>query len=45
MSISDKREHKISSAKAEIIKKLDRDEKLKLAKEYGFGCAVIYFFQ
>jgi hypothetical protein len=36
MSSSDKRKHKILSAKAEIIEKLDKGEKLmNLAKEYG----------
>jgi Mor family transcriptional regulator len=43
MSSSDKREHKTLSAKAEIIKKLDKGEKLiNLAKEYGVKHAKIY---
>jgi hypothetical protein len=38
MSSSNKRKHKTLSAKAEIIKKLDKGEKLiNLAKEYGVG--------
>jgi hypothetical protein len=36
MSSSDKRKHKISSAKAEIIKQLDKvEEFINLAKGYG----------
>jgi hypothetical protein len=45
MSSSEKRKLKILilSAKAEIIKKLDKGEKLiNLATEYGVGCATIY---
>jgi Mor family transcriptional regulator len=43
MSSSDKYKHKTLSAKAEIIKKLEKGEKLvNLAKEYGVGCAAIY---
>jgi hypothetical protein len=40
MCTSDKRKHKNLSAKAEKIKKLDKDEKrINLAKEYGVGRA------
>jgi hypothetical protein len=45
MSSSDKRKQKTltSSAKAEIIKKLDKDEKLNnLGKEHGVGHAMMY---
>jgi hypothetical protein len=45
MSSSDKRKHKTLTlrAKAEITKKLDKDEKLtNLTKEYGVGRATIY---
>jgi hypothetical protein len=45
ISSSDKCKHKTLtlSAKAEIIKKLDKGEKLaNLAKEYGVGRAAIY---
>jgi hypothetical protein len=45
MSSSDKHKHKTLtlSAKAEIIKKLDKGGKLiNLAKEYGVGRAMIY---
>jgi Mor family transcriptional regulator len=45
MSSSDKLKHKILtlSDKAEIIKKLDKGEKLiNLAKEYGAGRVTIY---
>lgn len=43
MSSSDKRNRKTLSAKAEIIKKLDKGEKLiNLAEEYGGGRAVMY---
>jgi hypothetical protein len=43
MCSSDKRKHKTLSAKAEIIKKLDKDEELiNMAKEYGIGHATIY---
>jgi hypothetical protein len=42
MSSSDKPKHKTLSAKAEIIKKPDKGEKLiNLAKVYGVGCAMI----
>jgi hypothetical protein len=35
---------KLLSAKAEIMKKLDKGEKLiNLAKEYGVVCAMIFF--
>jgi hypothetical protein len=40
---SDKRKHKTLSAKAEIIEKLDKSEKLiNLAKESGVGHATLY---
>jgi hypothetical protein len=43
MYSSDKRKHKTWSAKAEIIKNLDKGEELvNLAKEYGVGRATIY---
>jgi hypothetical protein len=43
MSNSDKCKHKTSSAKAEVIKKLDKSEELiNFVKEYGVGCATIY---
>jgi hypothetical protein len=43
ISSSDKHKHKTLSAKAEIIKKLDKGEKLiNLAKECGVGRAMIY---
>jgi Mor family transcriptional regulator len=43
ISSSDKHKHKTLSAKAEIIKKLDKGEKfINLAKEYGVGSATIY---
>jgi hypothetical protein len=43
MSSSDQRKHKTLCAKAEIIKKLDKGEKLiNLAKECGLGPATIY---
>jgi regulator of replication initiation timing len=43
MSRSDKRKHKTFSAKAEIMKKLDKGGKhINLAKEYGVGRATIY---
>jgi hypothetical protein len=41
-SSSDKRKHNTLTAKAKIIKKLDKGEKLiNLAKEYGVGRATI----
>jgi hypothetical protein len=43
MSSSDNRKHKTLSAKAEIIKKLEKNWKLiNLAEEYGVGRATIY---
>jgi hypothetical protein len=43
ISSSDKRKHKTLSAIAEIIKKLDKGEKLiNLAIEYGVGRATMY---
>jgi hypothetical protein len=43
MSSSDKRKYKTLNVKVEIIKKLDKCEKLiTLAKEYGVGCTMIY---
>jgi hypothetical protein len=43
MSNSDKHKHKTLSAKAEIIKKLDKGEKLiNLAKKYVVGHTMIY---
>jgi hypothetical protein len=43
MSSSDKRKNKTLTAKAEIIKKSDKGEKLiNLAKEYDVGHATIY---
>jgi hypothetical protein len=43
MSSSDKRKHKTLSAKAEIIKKLDKGERLiNLAKESGVERATMY---
>jgi hypothetical protein len=42
MSSSDKSKHKTLSAKAEIIKKLDKGGKLtNLAKKYGVGLATL----
>jgi hypothetical protein len=43
ISSSDKCKHKTLSAKAEVIKKFDKCEKLiNLAKEYGVGRATLY---
>jgi Mor family transcriptional regulator len=43
MFSSDKPKHKTLGAKAEIMKKVDKGEKLiNLAKEYGVGRATIY---
>jgi hypothetical protein len=43
ISSSHGRKHKILSAKAKIIKKLEEGEKcINFAKEYDVGCAAIY---
>jgi hypothetical protein len=43
MSSSDKHRHKTSSARAEILEKLDKGEKLiNLTEQYGVGRATIY---